>query len=77
LTVGTTSSFTTSAANAAIALNSANLLIGAVALNTNGATGDASLTNWPAPGSEDTELGVILEPEVVYGTQTLWTRVQA
>ena len=77
LTVGTTSSFTTSAANAAIALNSANLLTGAVALNTNGATGDASLTNWPAPGSEDTELGVILEPEVVYGTQTLWTRVQA
>ena len=31
----------------------------------------------PAPGSEDTELGVILEPEVVYGTQTLCTRVQA
>ena len=25
--------------------------------------------SWPAPGSEDTELGVILEPEVVYGTQ--------
>ena len=23
-------------------------------------------TSWPAPGSEDTELGVILEPEVVY-----------
>ena len=33
--------------------------------------------DWPAPGSEDTELGVILEPEVVYGTQTLCTRVQA
>ena len=33
--------------------------------------------SWPAPGSEDTELGVILEPEVVYGTQTLCTRVQA
>jgi hypothetical protein len=32
---------------------------------------------WPAPGSEDTELGVILEPEVVYGTQTLCTRIQA
>jgi transposase len=29
------------------------------------------------PGSEDTELGVILEPEVVYGTQTLCPRVQA
>ena len=33
--------------------------------------------DWPAPGSEDTELGVILEPEVVYGTQTLCTRIQA
>jgi len=32
---------------------------------------------WPAPGSEHTELGVILEPEVVYGTQTLCTRIQA
>ena len=39
------------------------------------ATSSAGL--WPAPGSEDTELGVILEPEVVYGTQTLCTRVQA
>ena len=36
-----------------------------------------STSNWPAPGSEDTELGVILEPEVVYGTQTLCTRIQA
>ena len=36
-----------------------------------------SSQRWPAPGSEDTELGVILEPEVVYGTQTLCTRVQA
>ena len=36
-----------------------------------------NMGNWPAPGSEDTELGVILEPEVVYGTQTLCTRVQA
>ena len=45
LTVGGTSSFTTSAANATITLNSANLLTGAVALNTNGANSDASLTN--------------------------------
>ena len=37
----------------------------------------ASADDGPAPGSEDTELGVILEPEVVYGTQTLCTRVQA
>ena len=37
----------------------------------------SSVKAWPAPGSEDTELGVILEPEVVYGTQTLCTRVQA
>jgi hypothetical protein len=36
-----------------------------------------ALAVWPAPGSEDTELGVILEPEVVYGTQTLCTRIQA
>ena len=36
LTVGTTSSFTTSAANATITLNNANLLTGAVTLNTTG-----------------------------------------
>ena len=41
------------------------------------ATRSAAVELWPAPGSEDTELGVILEPEVVYGTQTLCTRVQA
>ena len=41
------------------------------------ATTRARRSRWPAPGSEDTELGVILEPEVVYGTQTLCTRVQA
>ncbi len=39
------SSFTASAANATITLGSDNLLTGAVALNTNGATGDATLTN--------------------------------
>ena len=38
---------------------------------------DEITAQWPALGSEDTELGVILEPEVVYGTQTLCTRVQA
>ena len=36
-----------------------------------------AFVEWPAPGSEDTELGVILEPEVVYGTQTLCKRVHA
>lgn len=41
------------------------------------ATEHFPMVPWPAPGSEDTELGVILEPEVVYGTQTLCTRVQA
>ena len=46
LTVGGTSSFTTSAANATITLtNIGNLLTGAVALATNGVTGNASLTN--------------------------------
>ena len=45
LTVAGTSSFTTSAANATITLNNANLLTGAVSLNANGAAGNASLTN--------------------------------
>ena len=45
LTVGGTSSFTTSAAGATITLNSANLLTGAVSLNTNGTGSDAALTN--------------------------------
>ena len=53
LTVTGTSSFTTSAANATITLSSANALSGAVSLNTNGATGDASLTN-----NKATQLGV-------------------
>ena len=32
---------------------------------------------WPAPGSEDTELGVLLEPEVGHGEAEVYTRVQA
>ena len=48
-----------------------------VAGTLNGAFAITDLNIWPAPGSEDTELGVILEPEVVYGTQTLCTRIQA
>ena len=50
LTVTGTSSFTTSAADATITLNSANLLTGAASLNTNGAAGNASLTNAMAGG---------------------------
>ena len=44
ISVSGTSSFTTSASNAAITLGSANLLTGAVSLNT-GTSGNASLTN--------------------------------
>jgi hypothetical protein len=33
--------------------------------------------NWPAPGSEDTELGVLMEPEVGHGEAEVYTRVQA
>jgi len=40
-----TSTFTTSAANATITLTQANLFTGAVSMNTNGASGNASLTN--------------------------------
>ena len=32
---------------------------------------------WPAPGFEDTELGVLMEPEVRHGTSEVYTRVQA
>ena len=31
----------------------------------------------PAPGSEDTELGVLMEPEVDHGETEVYTRVQA
>ncbi len=50
LTVGGTSSFTTSASNATITLNNANLLTGAVSLNTSGTSGNAALTNDLAGG---------------------------
>jgi hypothetical protein len=32
---------------------------------------------WPAPGSEDTELGVLMEPEVGHGKTEVYPRVQA
>ena len=32
---------------------------------------------WPAPGSEDTELGVLMEPEVGHGEAEVYARVQA
>src|SRR5262249_46328335 len=31
---------------------------------------------WPAPGSEDTELGVLMEPEVGHGETKVYPRVQ-
>ena len=32
---------------------------------------------WPAPGSEDTELGVLMGPEVCHGAAEVHARVQA
>jgi hypothetical protein len=32
---------------------------------------------WPAPGSEDTEFGVLMEPEVGHGETEVYPRVQA
>jgi hypothetical protein len=32
---------------------------------------------WPAPGSADTELGVLMGPEVSHGKAEVYTRVQA
>ena len=36
-----------------------------------------SLAVWPAAGSEDTELGVLMEPEVDHGEKAVYARVQA
>src|SRR5262249_10369684 len=37
----------------------------------------AEFARWPAPGSEDTELGVLMEPEVGHGETEVYSRVQA
>jgi hypothetical protein len=34
-------------------------------------------SSWPAPGSEDTELGVLMEPEVGHGETEVHAGVQA
>jgi hypothetical protein len=33
-------------------------------------------SNWPAPGSADTDLGVLMEPEVGHGETEVYPRVQ-
>ena len=38
---------------------------------------NAAETSWPAPGSEDTELGVLMEPEVGHGETEVYAGVQA
>jgi predicted helicase len=38
---------------------------------------DVMWANWPAPGSEDTELGVLMGPEVSHGEAKVYTGVQA
>ena len=38
---------------------------------------DEDHLNWPAPGSEDTELGVFMGPEVRHGEAKVYARVQA
>jgi hypothetical protein len=38
---------------------------------------DTGWAFWPAPGSADTELGVLMEPEVCHGETEVYTRVQA
>ena len=39
--------------------------------------GNQVSVNWPAPGSADTEFGVLMEPEVSHGEAEVYTRVQA
>jgi hypothetical protein len=36
-----------------------------------------NVPHWPAPGSADTELGVLMEPEVCHGETEVYTGVQA
>jgi hypothetical protein len=36
-----------------------------------------AVANWPAPGSVDTELGVLMELEVRYGEASVYAGVQA
>jgi hypothetical protein len=38
---------------------------------------DESSARWPAPGSADTELGVLMEPEVSHGATKVYAGVQA
>ena len=37
----------------------------------------AKALHWPAPGSEDTELGVLMGPEGCHGETEVYARVQA
>jgi|SRR6266446_8779491 len=39
--------------------------------------GSTDSVSWPAPGSEDTELGVLMELEVGHGETEVYPRVQA
>ena len=39
--------------------------------------GEVNWAAWPAPGSEDTELGVLIGPEVRHGEAEVYARVQA
>jgi hypothetical protein len=36
-----------------------------------------NVARWPAPGFTDTELGVLMEPEVCYGATEVYEGVQA
>ena len=38
---------------------------------------ESARAHWPAPGSEDTELGVFMEPEVSHGETKVYAGVQA
>jgi hypothetical protein len=64
-------------------INEHALLGVAVAVNENdynallGNNSPAGTPYWPAPGSADTELGVLMEPEVCHGEAEVYTRVQA
>jgi hypothetical protein len=55
----------------------ANELRGQLSMLGRPAIQRGSRLKWPAPGSEDTELGVLMELEVGHGETEVYARVQA
>jgi hypothetical protein len=58
-------------------LNSAGHIFANDSIECDTDTQAQARADWPAPGSEDTELGVLMELEVGHGETEVYARVQA